>query len=77
MKECINESVFSTMLKRATKTPIRKKDDILDPKNYRPISVTTTFSKILEKCIHRQVTVYIEEKISSLQAYLVLGKKFQ
>ena len=50
------------MLKRATITPIFKKDDILDPKNYRPISITTTFSKILEKCIHRQITAYIEEK---------------
>ena len=62
LNECIYESVFPTMLKRATITPIFKKDDILDPKNYRPISITTTFSKILEKCIHRQITAYIEEK---------------
>ena len=50
------------MLKRATITPVFKKDDILDPKNYRPISITTMFSKILEKCIHRQITAYIEEQ---------------
>ena len=75
--ECINEIVFPTMLKRATITPIFKKDDILDPKNYRPLLITTTFSKILEKCIHRQITAYIEEKISSLHSILVLGKKYQ
>ena len=62
LKVCNNKSVFPTMLKRATITPIFKKDDFLDPKNYRPISITTTFFKILEKCIQRQITAYIEEK---------------
>ena len=62
MNECIIENVFPTMLMRATTTSIFKKDDILDPKNYRPVSITTTFCKILEKCIHRQITAYIEEK---------------
>ena len=76
LNECINESVFPTMLKRATITPIFKKDGILNPKKYLPISITTMFSKILEKCIHRQITAYIEEKIS-LHSNLVLGKKYQ
>ena len=49
------------MLKRATINPIFNEDDTLDPKNYCPISITTTFSKILEKCNHRQITAYIEE----------------
>ena len=77
LNECINESVFPTMLKRATITPIFNKDDILDPKNYRPISITTTFSKILEKCINRQITAYIEEKNLLAPLQLVLGKKYQ
>ena len=50
------------MLKRATITPIFQKNDILAPKNYRLISITTTFSKIVEKSIHRQITADIEEK---------------
>ena len=61
INECIIRSVFPTKLKRATITSIFKKDEILDPKNYRPISIATTFSKLLEKCIHRQITAYIEE----------------
>ena len=77
LNECINESVFPTMLKRATITPIFKKDDILDPNNFRPISITTTFSKILEKFIRGQITAYIEEIIFSLHSNLVLGKTFQ
>ena len=36
LNECINESVFPTMLKRATITPIFKKVGILDPKNIVP-----------------------------------------
>ena len=36
LNECINGSVFPTMLKRATITPIFKKDDILDPKHKFP-----------------------------------------
>ena len=62
VNECINEGVFPPMLKRATITPIFKKDDVLDPINYRPISITTSFLKILEKCMHRQITAYIEDK---------------
>ena len=51
------------MLKRAVITPIFKKDDILDPLNYRPISITTPFSKILEKCLHKQITTYAESRV--------------
>ena len=50
------------MLKRAVISPILKKDDILDPINYRPISITTPFSKILEKCLHKQITAYAENR---------------
>ena len=63
LDECIIESVFPTMLKRATITAIFKKDDNLDPKNYRPNSITTTFSKILENYIQRQITAYNEKNL--------------
>ena len=43
-------------------TPIFKKDDILDPLNYRPISFTIPFSKILEKRLHKQITAYAENR---------------
>ena len=50
------------MLKRAVITPIFTKDDFLDPINYRPISITTPFSKILDKCLHKQITAYAENR---------------
>ena len=34
----------------------------MDPLNYRPISITTPFSKILEKCLHKQITAYAESR---------------
>ena len=50
------------MLKKAVITSIFKKDDILDPLNYRPISITTPFPKILEKCLHKQITAFAENR---------------
>ena len=37
-----------------------KKDDVLAATNYRPISVTTSVSKILERTSHRQMKTYVE-----------------
>ena len=34
----------------------------MDSLNYRPISITTPFSKILEKCLHKQPTAYAESR---------------
>ena len=50
--------------KHAVVTPIYKSE----PK-YRPISVLPICSKIFEKCVHRQVSDYLEEKglLSSTQ----------
>ena len=41
----------------------------MDPLNYRPISITTPFSEILEKCLHKQLTAYAENrgKLTPLQ----------
>ena len=39
LNECIKENVFPTKMKLACVTPIFKKSDKLDSKNYRPISV--------------------------------------
>ena len=34
----------------------------MDPLSYRPISINTPFSKLLEKCLHKQITAYAESR---------------
>ena len=41
LNQSISNLVFSDDMKNAIVTP--KKDSILDPKNYRPVLITTTF----------------------------------
>ena len=48
--------------KKAVINPIFKKGDILDPLNYSPISITTPFCKIFDKCLHKQITAHAETR---------------
>ena len=55
-----NEGCFPTSLKIAKVVPIHKGGSKLDVKNYRPISLLCTFSKIYEKLMHRRVLDFLE-----------------
>ena len=46
--------------KRANITPIYKKGNKTDPLNYRPVSLTSSVCKILEKLIQKKVMEYLE-----------------
>ena len=46
-------------LKHAKVETLFKKNDKLDVSNYRPISVLSCVSKILEKCVHDQIQKYL------------------
>ena len=50
--------------------------DLTNPENWRPISMTNIFSKILEKLVHRQMLRYIQENtlIHPGQFYFLPGK---
>ena len=54
---------FPSVLKEASIRPGLKKAnlDSDELKNYRPISNLTFMSKLIEKCVHKQITGYIEE----------------
>uniref|UniRef100_A0A914NT93 Uncharacterized protein n=1 Tax=Meloidogyne incognita TaxID=6306 RepID=A0A914NT93_MELIC len=41
--------------------PLYKKGEKSDPKNYRPISLTCTLCRILERIIAQQLTKFLED----------------
>ena len=55
-------STFPDDMKIAKVTPLHKKKDKTDVGNYRPISVLSIVSKILERSVHTQIEKYFQEK---------------
>ncbi len=51
----IKTSKFPSDCKRAEVGPANKKDELLNKKNYRPLSILTSISKVIEKCINIQM----------------------
>ena len=62
--ELIHGKRFPTSLKLADVTPIFKKGDATLTKNYRPVSVLPTISKIFERLMLKQIVSYIEKFLS-------------
>ena len=60
VNKCIEFSKFPDDLKFAEVTPIFKKDNKLHKKNYRPVSVLQTLSKIFESVLINQLLDYFE-----------------
>ena len=60
----INLSIKSTTFPRSWKyskiVPLLKKDDPLEPKNYRPVALIPIVSKVLERVIFMQMVHYME-----------------
>ena len=70
IKELINDAFkknkFPDELKVADVTPVFKKDDATNVKNYRPISVLPVNSKIFERIIHNQMSGFINDHLSPI-----------
>ena len=63
-EEVIGLNNFPKDLKLADVTPIFKKDNATQVKNYRPVSVLPTVSKIFERLMHIQIKNYIDAYLS-------------
>ena len=57
----IEQCVFPEKFKNSKVIPLHKKEDLLNPKNYRPVSILPIMSKILERVIYIQIIRYLEE----------------
>ncbi|KAL0860249.1 hypothetical protein ABMA27_010556 [Loxostege sticticalis] len=58
---CFSTGVFPGALKRSIVTPVYKSGDRADVGNYRPISVLTSISKIIEKLINNRLVNYLNK----------------
>ena len=63
-EEMLNENSFPQNLKLTDVVPIFKKCDPTCAKNYRPISVLPTVSKVFERLMHDQITRYMDVHLS-------------
>ena len=57
----IQQAKFPTMYKMAKVIPLLKKDDPLDPKNYRPVAILPILSKVIERVVFAQVVEYMNK----------------
>ena len=57
----IRDKKFPTSWKISKVVPLHKKDEMILPKNFRPVSLLSVISKILEKAIFIQLFSYLEE----------------
>ena len=55
---------FSSQLKLADITPLHKKLETIKKENYRPVSLLPVVSKLFERLMQKQMTVYIEKFLS-------------
>ena len=52
---CFSCGVFPDKWKPASVTPVHKRNSRAEPSNYRPISLLSTISKVMEAAIHKQL----------------------
>ena len=60
INDSIEKSIFPDLLKQAVVIPIFKKGDSKDLNNYRPISLLPILSKVYEKVLSKQMSLYFE-----------------
>ena len=58
----INSEKFPDLCKVAKLKPLYKKGSLTQPCNYRPISLLSLISKVIEKLIHDQTSTFLNSK---------------
>ena len=60
INQSLMTNIFPSKLKVAKIMPLLKKPNIFTPDNFRPISLLPCISKIIEKCVFKQIFEYFE-----------------
>ena len=58
----LNQDKFPTILKIAKVIPIHKRGDKSECDNYRPISLISNISKLIEKTVHERLYFFLEKE---------------
>ena len=58
----LSTGVFPDRLKFSEVKPLYKKGNTSDFSNYRPILLLTSFSKVIEKIIHKRLYHYLDQQ---------------
>ena len=61
VNKSLSEGIFPDLLKYATVHPIYKKGDKTICANYRPISILSNISKILERAMYNRIELFLNE----------------
>ena len=67
LSTCFVKAQFPNSLKLADVRPIHKKDSRNEKSNYRPVSILSNISKIYERIIAAQITVFFDNILSKYQ----------
>ena len=68
--ECIRKGGWPEAWKKGEWNPVHKKDDRLDERNYRPITLLSTVDKVFESMMSIQVNNHFDSKLDScISAY--------
>ena len=70
----LEEGVFPDEWKLANIVPVYKKDDRQYVENYRPISLLTIISKVLERCVLVRLRDHLLEILDCTQHGFIPGK---
>ena len=65
--DCIGKGSFPSVLKQANITPVFKKGCKSSKENYRPVSILPVISKIFEKLLCKQITLFMNPRLSIFQ----------
>lgn len=61
INQCFSTGVFPNSLKIAKVVPLHKKNENYLFDNYRPVSILSSISKVIEKIMHNQIYNYLKE----------------
>ena len=61
VNKSLHDGTVPALWKVAHVTPLHKTDDKLLVENYRPISVLPALSKVMERVVHTQLSIHLDQ----------------